>query len=459
MQQKTRRMRTTPSITRWFSSRVCGIGLIALGIWSIYLPTPSNSNPLPSQDSIFSNDIKPNESVLQPNKADPLVAINTDSASTQTVPIGSVAEACGLYELFPYWDWDRYGHTSSIKVDPLTPLLESENCRAALETHVRAINPYRWGQTFVDLQFEFIVLDNPLTFERIFADPSGDFARVQDAMSRTECLLENGTTINFELKESCNADALMNYAVLNQWCSYGMVNAQRQQNDWEDRSPEQSRLNWQHALEGHWLTMKCQEVDAEQKLSVHKYPDLVKLLSSLETRGTFSLNLLRTQRSVQPEGTYPETIPTTNLITNLIEMAARLGDEAAGLTHRGLGEEGMRFGRFSSLFYNTTWMHLSPKSEPSKERFLKTFRSLSEFAKLGATLNWDWLVRRLCEPPFDQSRITTSPRNSEERREPTKPKSCWAVINELYIDGGLTDSELDLIDQFERTALKLNLYY
>ena len=244
MQHKTRGMRTTPGITRWFSSRVCGIGLIALGIWSIYLPTPSNSNPLPSQDSNISNAIKANESASLPNKTEPLVATNTDSTPTLTSTIGSVEEACELHELFPYWDWDRYGHNSSIKVDPLTPLLESEHCRTALETHVDAINPYRWGRTNFDLQFEVVVLDNPLTFERIFADPIGDFARVQDAMSQAECLLEQGTRIDHELKESCNADALMNYALLNRFCYYGWTKVQRLQYDQADNSPEQSRLLW-----------------------------------------------------------------------------------------------------------------------------------------------------------------------------------------------------------------------
>ena len=459
MKQRTRRMRMTPDLPRWISGRVCGVGLIALGICCIYLPTPSNSNPLPSQDSNISKSIKANESALLPNKTEPLGVIGTHSTSTLTIPIRSVAEACGLHELPWYWDWDQYGHNSSIKVDPLTPLLESEDCRTALKTHVGAINPYSWGPTYYDLQFDFVVLDNPLTFERIFNDPFGDFARVRDAMSRTECLLEQGTTINLELKESCNADALMNYALLNRFCYYGVAAANSRAYDQAEHSPENSLLNWQHALESRWLTVKCQEFDPEQQLSVRKHRDLTKLLSSLDTAGTFSLNLLRTRRSHQPEWTHTETLPINNLITNLIEMAARLGDDAAGLTRKPFEEEGMRFGRFLSLFDNSAWTKLQTKSEPNQERLLQTLELLPTLASSGIEINWDWIVRHFCEPPFAGSRIPNSPSDSEERDEPTKPKSCWAVIHELYIDGGLTDSELDLIDQFERTALKLDLYH
>ena len=207
--------------------------------------------------------------------------------------------------------------------------------------------------------------------------------------------------------------------------------------------------------------MKCQEFDPEQKLSVREYPDLAKLLSSLDTYGTFDLNMLRSERRDQPEGTYPEILPITHLVTNLIEMAARLGDDAAGLTRRGApyGDDGISLGRFRGLLTSPFWQHLSTKNEPSQEHLLDTFRSLSKHVPDDVKFNWDWLVRRLCEPPFDQSHIPNSHSDTEEREDSTDPQSCRDVINELYIDGDLTDSELDLIDQFERTALKLDLYH
>ena len=459
MQKRTQRMRTTSSLSRWFLGSICGSGLILVGMCLFYFTKPSSGDPLVSQEANFNNEIKPNNTALQPKNTEPLVAeINTDSTSPLTTSMGSVEEACELHKLPSYWDWDQFGEDSD-KEDPLASLLASEECRTALDTHVSAINPYRWGQTFVDLQFEFIVLDNPLTFERIFSDPSGDFARVQDAMSRTECLLEQGTIKNFELKESCNADALLNYALMNRFCYYGMVNAPLQKDNWEDHSPKQSRLNWQHALEGRWLKMKCQKIDPQQRLSVHKHPDLVKLLSSLETTGTFSLNLLRTRGSSQPEGTYSETLPTTHLITNLIEMAARLGDDAAGLTRKRLGDEGMKYGRFSAMFYVPAWSNLQTKREPSRTRLLQTFELLWTFTNLDVEIKWDRVVRHLCEPPFTKVEYPrTYQNNSEEPEEPIKPKSCRTVVNELYIDGELSEFELEFIDRFERVALKLDLY-
>ena len=267
MRQRARRMRTISGLPWWFWSSVCGLGLILVGSCLINFLKPNSSNPPPSQEANFSNEVNSNETALQPNNVEPLVTeINTDSTPTLTLPIGSVEEACRIHEL-PLW-WDVFDDPDLV-AETLTTLLNSETCNTALDVHVRAINPYTWGEISKHLQFALFEIDNPLTFDRIFADPVGDFARVQDAMSRTECLLEQGTLTNFELKESCNADALMNYALFNRFCYYREIdvgNTGRRLHR-RDLPPEWSSSTWNSVLRSGWIRQQCQEFDSDLKLS------------------------------------------------------------------------------------------------------------------------------------------------------------------------------------------------
>ena len=178
--------------------------------------------------------------------------------------------------------------------------------------HVRAINPYTWGDVSKHLQFALFEIDNPLKFDRIFADPLGDFARVQDAMSRTECLLEQGTKTNYELKESCNADALMNYALFNRFCYYREIevgNTGRRLLR-RDLPREWSSSTWNSVLRSGWIRQQCQEFDSDLKLSEDTYPDLTRLLSSLKNLNLRSHDFhgQRFQRSTHRELTDPEAI-------------------------------------------------------------------------------------------------------------------------------------------------------
>ncbi|MXZ56512.1 MAG: hypothetical protein F4227_00890 [Gammaproteobacteria bacterium] len=59
-----------------------------------------------------------------------------------------------------------------------------------MDNHINDINPYLWGAGDKKGSFAFIVLENPLTFGRLFADPEGDFTRVQDALDRPRVHIE-----------------------------------------------------------------------------------------------------------------------------------------------------------------------------------------------------------------------------------------------------------------------------
>ncbi|MXZ55770.1 MAG: hypothetical protein F4227_09870 [Gammaproteobacteria bacterium] len=127
-------------------------------------------------------------------------------------PPGSVEEACGLLEFPLYWDAIEAGTSSQL----MSKALDSVECQIALENHVKTIHPYLWANAddYQNRAATFILVDEPLTFERIFADPAGDLLRVEGALSRPECLLK-GDESNWELKEICHAGSFLNYALVN----------------------------------------------------------------------------------------------------------------------------------------------------------------------------------------------------------------------------------------------------
>lgn len=158
--------------------------------------------------------------------------------------IGSIEDACGLNDCPTFWHEiaeARKGVPPRMRVK--MPILESEECQTALETHINSINPYLWGATDENRQFNFVETDPPLTFERIFADPLGDLARVQDALSRPECLL-TGDQTNWELKETCHADAFLNFALFNRFCFNGGIGQRRTAIYRESDNPTLEQDRW-----------------------------------------------------------------------------------------------------------------------------------------------------------------------------------------------------------------------
>ncbi|MCY3540744.1 MAG: hypothetical protein OXH31_02380 [Gammaproteobacteria bacterium] len=355
-------------------------------------------------------------------------------------PPGSVEEACGLSDFPSYWEDDEI-----LDNDP-PQTLESEECRTALEMHMNALNPYLWSHDKKNVaSFAFVVLEEPLTFERIFADPASNLARVQDALSRSECLLQRDET-NWELKDSCSADAFMNYAMFNRYCYSGGIRPSEVYV--ENPTLAQSVTEWKHELAMSWIEEKCDMFAPELRLTADRYPELTEWLWSLsDPEERDMMEVIYGRQSM--------------LSANLIEYAARLGDDAAGITQvesRLHIESGAVYGRFSWLLDSEDWHEFRGKPEPSAEHFLHTFKML---AMVGARrpdprdeikFDWEWVASHLCEPPY-------SPDIHYEDEEIPELKSCQEVIHELRQRNDLKFSPLfQTLDKLEQVALELGVY-
>ena len=423
-------------------------------------------------------------------------------------PIGSAEEACGMnkipsYELRPF---KKYQFTSESAV---YLALENPSCWSAMEKHIHTLNPYVFLETEANPHLPvhplaLIVLDEPLSFERIFADPMGDLFLVQDALSRPECLL-SPTQTNWDLKDSCHADALTNFALINRFC-YRPYDPGRPENDtlndytkneiedyetnyettmvshrpylsnrwkrwnydglgkaqrsrYREPSPEQALSTLKQRFADAWIFKKCGQLDSQLEFTPDRYPILYETAMSFESTAERKARILR-------------QLDVKNVREHLIELAARLGDEAAGLSKGGhhMYEDGYQFGRLAQSLSSAEWEVFAWKESPSVAGFLEKFKVLLKIQRRTEyQLNWEFVAHHLCEPPQHVLRGIVVPLEYLVEQ----PSSCQSVIKELRqlipkttehqqrVDSvSRIRAEMhDIMDKFEQVAVDLDLYY
>ncbi len=274
-----------------------------------------------------------------------------------------------------------------------------------------------------------------MTFERIFSDPKGDLNRVEDALSRPECVLEPDAKSQWELKSYCHADALMNFATLFERCQGGVFGPITLRifvfplgDDLIHPGMVIFSLEPEFAFD--WITEKCQEISFELDLEVEPYPEPFARLVTDEVRRRWKENPPDSKRDF--------------LHDRLFELAAQLGDQAAALT-----DEGHPYGPYKGLWDIPEWDAVASKrAPPNQERLLNTFRFLKLLEVQKIEFVWEELVRFLCMSPY----------SSKEVEESTETPSCQTVISEMYAEDLIPDSMLILVDQFESVAIELDLY-
>ena len=452
-------------VSRWLWSGGIGKGLVAGVVVFILL----NTNSRTTTETPTPEESEPNIVVPPSLPATEPLVLNTETTKLPILefPPGSVEAECGLNDFPPYYAQDQGGVDSPYDAEGELVALEAEECRLALENHINGINPYLWGATYQSRPLAFVVLENPLTFERIFADPTGDLVRIKEALSRPECLLEQGTKINWELKESCHADAFLNYALINRYCFDGGIRSGSGAVYWseENQTWEQDRFRlWKQALEDAWVKEKCEALDPTLELKEYQ----LELADAFMTMADAKMMLTMTESEiVEWKEELEEMIGAPGFLVSIyfyptiIELAARLGDDAAGLVQPVVitanlflyREEGYKYGRFAELLNSPAWMELSVKKAPSTERFLQTFNMLAEVdTRKSIKFDWKWVAQRLCTPPYEKYWRGT------ELVDSVETQSCRTVVNEIYRQGITSPSLLDAIAKFERVAMELNVY-
>ncbi|MXW08172.1 MAG: hypothetical protein F4Z87_08685 [Gammaproteobacteria bacterium] len=451
-------MKSHPRAKRWFLA-AC-IGILGIGTAVCVLIFTNNRTGEGGESVIGTSNGVVSSSMPSTRDTD-VAVVESLKLPVLEFPAGSIEEACDLNDFPPHWATDE-NFESNDHPDP--DELASEACWSALEDHVDGMNPYffLWGEELYQQRAAaFVVLENPVTFERIFTEPAGDLVKVQDALSRPEFLL-TGDETNWELKESCYADAILNYALVNRFCFDGWSDGdgiEKRNRTYYfseyDPTTEQDRLMWKQDLEDSWVRRKCEELDESLELTEYQ-KELFKLVLSLEPNKHWPKGRIEEEAMVAVGWSYEP----------LIELAARLGDEAAGLTYpfnhspyeRAYEEQGYKYGRFSGLLTSKEWKEFSKKDEPSVDRFLLSFHMLAQVSarrpdpREEITFDWEWVARHLCEPPY--YRHFSEP----EPEEPPEHSSCKEIVHEIRQRDLKFAPLLLSLDKFEQVALELGVY-
>ena len=420
----------------------CSAGM--LGVVSFVLVNNRDSVGLPTamEGSMLSEEEVASEQMVKdiPSNETALAL----AASTQ--PSGDIWEVCGFSE-FP--------SDIAEALEYVRDLTLTEDCIAALEDHVLSINPYKshpwnWSTLSNGYEFHLIVLEDPLTYDRIFNDPIGDLNKVIDALSRPECRLETSrdTTNSIfytrnsvesrpqidrddeQLKDSCYAEAFTNYASFFNACYQqraGYVLHIHRDDFTRYRSqPELVDHIWQTYLEARWVEEKCETFDAILELNAQIYPEQFQLLvDSYEQRLSPEARRGEEQiRNMKPE--LGRVLDEDAIYSSLLSLGARLGDEVASLTSK--GQNATRYsGIFGKVLKTTSWRELSRQDkEPSAERLWHTLNVVVALERDDIKFDWNWLVRHVCSPVSKPSIIS----------EDSKTLSnCRSAINDFRTSG------------------------
>ena len=422
-----------------------GLGLIGLAIgvflwFSTPRSIPVELPDIPSATNLSTSPVPTPAATVSPPPPTKLVVPRLDPVD---YPPGSVGHACEVNEFPPragYWFLEPEQRRRRGEKNPLLAL-RNEECKAALDNQLYATNPYLWFDNTKNRQFAFIVIDKPLTFERLFTDPIGDLARVQDALTRPECQLGENAESNWQLHDTCHADALLNYALITRFCYNEGVSNRTRKMYWEEDNPTpaQDRGMWIQDLEDDWVEEKCKSLDP-----------------------TLSLQLeVHTELRVQLRMLYPAA-PKRDLDGILIELAARLGDDAAALTRTVIrlydkiySDEGYKHGRFADWFTNLFEpTKLFTKHPPSVDRLRQILPLFSKNIGAGGgsfmVIDHEALVQHLCTPPYFT--------NLSEDEIIADSDSCRTVINELRLQIDNNRVMQELIATFEDVAMRLEVY-
>lgn len=460
-------MKANPRITLWISGCLCLI-LLTSGVF-IYLhtnrtipaelttlvtPTNLTASPNTTAETAAVTSTQPHllshpDPAVKPQPA----ALASTPVPLVTYPLGSIGEACEVNQFPPF-------HSSSNIAELIVKQLEKTQCSTALTTYMNPINPNLWGRESDThghhSAHALVTINNPLTFERIFADPAGDFARVQEALANPECQLGAGSQSNWQLSETCHADAIHNYALMYRFCSDdGVFNRTYQWYSAEDNpTPEQDRSMWIQFLESGWAITKCAPLKPYSKLRLPIHAELRQQIHTLQIGDDQAPQRKRTVSGA------------------LIDLAARLGDEAAVLTYPvyyeedtsgsfvysyTYDEEGYKYGPLAEWFTKNLDdpTNLFSKLAPSVDRlhkFIPLFANNIEVSGKPIKFDHTALAQHLCAPPY-----YTPPADEEETDTGAEPRSCREIVTELR-QKSLHTSMLEELTTFEDVAIRLGVY-
>ena len=303
-------------------------------------------------------------------------------------------------------------------------VLNTGQCRQVFEHYIRFKELTFYSSGFL----QFIELNEPLTFARIFADPVGDRERVLDTLSKPLCRAVAGGEPRWDLKNACDADALTNFVYFSNLCREEdtPILALEWSSTILNRDTSSFRIEsgseWKSWLARDWVVEQCSKFDIDQivlddERDISVYSDIASL-RALILAAEDDEALKKLNASSQNSGQWQIAAET------LMALAARLGNTWATIHYSVvLDDNSWRSFLSEKLpWLHSGWnsihpIHLNPYDEKSdwitfehtfESKFTqdanKLKRSLTFILDLedaGLEVRWRELVQEICKEVDD----------------------------------------------------------
>lgn len=308
---------------------------------------------------------------------------------------------------------------------------------------------------------QLLILDNAMTYERVFRDPRGDRARVLEALSRPECQFADGELIRWELKETCNADAFANYVnflkvcqyqgYLSRWIALTKDDQARFETDfdrdpWENLGQENRIFLIKKHIEHAWAHEECKS-SGLPNLEFESFAADRELYQMLELVG----RRVGERDPDLPKSNIAEPSNKAELAKLfLIAIAARLGDEWA--RHEYFGSDRWRLDSWDRYVQSehpwrsqTKIFERFHNSMPSVGQVIDAVELVLALEDDKVEFDWQYLVNELCEYHVEEAGTSTNCQTAIELLD-----QSWDPVT--------YQRHLSVLSKFRAIALELDVY-
>jgi len=307
------------------------------------------------------------------------------------------------------------------------PDLISKECELAFN---RYLDSNGLGQDGV---FQLLSPENPMSYHRVFANPSRDRGLVLDALSKEECRLNSTDLVRLDLKDTCHAQAFANHMQFLKLCHVEYNPANRlmddmktvdflrtlkgdPQNQLKIDTKEMTHDTWIKYLENKWVNTEC-----------NKYRDNKQLFTLVKNRHSQAHEWLHSIATRLGEDQHWDDLKVSPVLNTLRAISARLGDEWAMIT-------------YTPAEINKQWYKFIQPEQIGLTQFKDGIELVVLLQDLNIEINWKRLVQHLCTRKDDGL-------------------DCQQMLEQLNTEVTAYDTQrLNILDNIERVALELNIY-
>ncbi|MDE0094254.1 MAG: hypothetical protein OXO49_07135 [Gammaproteobacteria bacterium] len=407
-------------IKSWYAwLAIAGLTIITLILYTIY---PSDRTLSPETPDSFIVDEPESQPVphtitLTIGSLDPV--ISTDTTYFDTVDRETILQVCDI----PNWP-DQISYWEIITE---LPDLISKECELAFD---RYLDSNGLGQDGV---FQLLSTENPMSYHRVFANPSRDRGLVLDALSKEECRLDSTDLVRLDLKDTCHAQAFANHMQFLRLChaennpAISLMDDMKTvdflrtlkgdpQNQLKIDTKEMTHDTWIKYLENKWVNTEC-----------NKYRDNKQLFTLVKNRHSQAHEWLHSIATRLGEDQHWDDLKVSPVLNTLRAISARLGDEWAMIT-------------YTPAEINKQWYKFIQHEQIGLTQFKDGIELVVLLQDLNIEINWKRLVQHLCTRKDDGL-------------------DCQLMLEQLNTEVAAHDTQrLNILDNIERVALELNIY-